>query len=104
MPPLRPCLDCQTLTTRPTCPTCTTNRNRTRGSATQRGYDREYQAFRITILNRDNWTCHICGKHLVGSDATVDHLLPLSSHPHLRLDPTNARACCRSDNSAKRDR
>lgn len=59
---------------------------------------------RLLILNRDGWLCYICGKALMGRDATVDHLVPISRAPELRLDPGNMRACCSAHNSGKRDR
>ena len=46
--PLRPCLDCETPTSRrdSRCPDCASARNRQRGSAHQRGYDGEHERLR----------------------------------------------------------
>jgi hypothetical protein len=37
----------------------------------------------LQILDRDGWICHWCGKPLVGSDATVDHLQTVRLRPDL---------------------
>jgi 5-methylcytosine-specific restriction protein A len=68
---------------------------------TARGYGADWQRVRRRILDRDQWTCYLCQKILVGTDATVDHVIPLSIDPSRRLDEDNLRACCRSCNSAK---
>jgi len=44
-------------------------------------------------LIRDNYTCQICG--LKESDIMlVDHVLPKSIHPELKLDPNNLQTLC----------
>jgi len=75
-----------------------------KGNTTQRGYGAEWQKIRRFILDRDQWTCYKCQKKLAGLDATVDHLIPLAVDRTLGLDPSNLAACCRSCNSAKRDK
>ena len=76
---------------------------RNRPSSTARGYDSDWIRVRIYVLERDRWTCQKCGKRLFGSDATVDHIIPLSKNG-ARLDPSNLQALCRKHNSAKKDR
>lgn len=34
-----------------------------------------WEALRLRVLNRDEWLCAYCGKHLEGRDATVDHIV-----------------------------
>lgn len=77
---------------------------RFRKTPTERGYDYQWRKLRIEVLNRDNWTCHYCQKKLVGSDATVDHLVPISVDTSLRLQKFNLVAACRSCNASKKDR
>ncbi len=48
--------------------------------------------------------CSGCGKEVYGSDITLDHILPVSLYPDLRLDPTNIQVMCRDCNSRKQDR
>jgi len=73
-------------------------------SSAQRGYDAQWRKVRLQVLDRDHWTCYICNKKLVGNDATVDHLVALSKDYEQRLNPDNLRACCRSCNSAKKNK
>ena len=73
-----------------------------RASREARGYDDAWRKVRLQILNRDAWVCYLCNKKLVGSDATVDHVVPISVNPALRLEPTNLKACCRGCNSGRK--
>ena len=79
--PLMPCLTCGIPSKHSRCDACESayqeKNPRVRATSTQRGYDYEWQKTRRRILNRDNWTCTYCGKKLVNSDATVDHIVPL---------------------------
>ena len=102
------CLDCGIPTDRSRCSKCFAARElskpiQKKESSTARGYDSKWQRIRLTILHRDNWLCHYCGKQLAGSDATVDHLIPLS-HNGERLSATNLVASCRSCNSRKKNK
>jgi 5-methylcytosine-specific restriction endonuclease McrA len=106
--PKMPCLDCGVPTLRSRCEQCQENHNimkpqRIRATSDARGYDYAWRKIRIQILNRDNWRCHYCEKVLSGSDATVDHLQPLSKFG-AKLDPSNLVAACRSCNSKKKDK
>lgn len=59
----------------------------------------EWQALRLQVLARDNWTCTWCSAHLDGADATVDHLTPKANGG---LDSLmNCVASCRSCNGAR---
>ena len=101
------CLDCGIPTNGSRCLACLTFiasvTPRERLSPTQRGYSYAWRKVRIKILERDRWTCHYCQKILQDSDATVDHLVPLSKDG-AQLDPSNLVAACRSCNSRKKDK
>jgi 5-methylcytosine-specific restriction endonuclease McrA len=57
-----------------------------------------YQKARLSVLQRDYFTCHYCGQEA----NTVDHLIPISKGG--TDEETNLVACCVKCNSAKRDR
>ena len=104
--PMLSCLDCGVPTPKSRCPRCAeireANNPRIRATPTQRGYNYQWIKIRKQILDRDGWLCQMCGKQLVGSDATVDHIFPL--HLGGTSIPSNLQSLCRSDNSAKRDK
>lgn len=106
--PKMPCLVCGIPTNSSRCPQCQSlyeqAHPRIRQTPTQRGYDYEWRKIRMAVLVRDNWTCHYCQKKLVGADATVDHLIPVSVDPSLRLNRSNLVSACRSCNSSKKDK
>lgn len=52
----------------------------------------EYKLWRISILERDNYTCQICNKR--GGNLNVDHIKPFSRSPELRLEINNGRTLC----------
>jgi 5-methylcytosine-specific restriction endonuclease McrA len=60
---------------------------------------RAWDETRILVLDRDNWTCQACGKPLIGTDATVDHVIPKSKGGS--DDLWNLISLCRKDNSTK---
>ena len=48
------------------------------------------------------WRCSACSKNLYKEkDAEVDHILPVSTYPHLRFTESNLQVLCRSCNSTK---
>ena len=105
----RVCLDCGSLTSLGSrCEPCQIGllrrmeATRQRPSATRRGYGNAWQRTRKAVLDRDGWICAKCGKHLVGADATVDHVVPKARGGTDSM--SNLVAMCRSHNSAKRDR
>ncbi|WP_144121135.1 HNH endonuclease [Catellatospora sichuanensis] len=67
-------------------------------SATQRGYDYEYQQNRILLL-RTNTLCWLCNRY--GSD-TADHIIPLSRGGSNKL--SNLRPAHKSCNSRRGNR
>jgi 5-methylcytosine-specific restriction endonuclease McrA len=105
----KPCLECGVPSRTSRCPSCSEkillNRPRpTKPGSTQRGYDAHWQKIRRLVLDRDGWVCYLCQKQLVGSDATVDHIISLKEDYSLRLDSKNLAACCRSCNSKKKNK
>jgi 5-methylcytosine-specific restriction endonuclease McrA len=52
----------------------------------------EYQQWRRDVMERDKYTCQICG--VLGGNLQVDHIKPYALFPELRLDPTNGRTLC----------
>jgi 5-methylcytosine-specific restriction protein A len=101
------CLDCGIPTAKSRCDTCqeireTNQPKRERPSSSMRGYDAQWNKIRVIVLRRDNWTCLQCNKKLIGSDATVDHRIPLTRGGTNEL--TNLQAMCRSCNSSKKNR
>jgi len=61
---------------------------------------RDYKAFRLKVLVRDQWSCFYCQQPAT----TVDHIIPVSKAPDLVVNFENAVACCTSCNSAKGSR
>jgi 5-methylcytosine-specific restriction endonuclease McrA len=61
---------------------------------------RDYKAFRLKVLARDQWSCFYCS----APAATVDHIIPISKAPDLVVSFENAVACCQSCNSSKGSR
>jgi 5-methylcytosine-specific restriction endonuclease McrA len=61
---------------------------------------RDYKAFRLKVLARDQWSCFYCS----APAATVDHIIPISKAPDLVVNYENAVACCQSCNSSKGSR
>jgi len=60
-----------------------------------------WEALRIKVLRRDNWTCKLCGQLCLGKkknghSPVVDHIKPTREFPELGLDPNNVRVLCRS--------
>ena len=105
----KPCINCGLPGPNTRCDRCANqylidHPPRPKRNTTERGYGSQWQAIRRTVLERDQWTCYICEKHLVGSDATVDHVVAISKDRSLALAPANLRACCRSCNSRKQNR
>ena len=68
---MRVCLDCPTLTpTGNRCPTCERQRDRARGTSTQRGYGAAHQKQRAALAAAqaagETLTCWRCGKPITG--------------------------------------
>lgn len=77
-------------------PTTRWHRTTPRGTSTQRGYGADWQRLRKQILEADS-QCHYCGKHAT----TVDHIVPISVDPSLRLERTNLVPACLACNTAR---
>lgn len=63
-----------------------------------------WKATRLRVLDRDGWTCSACGKHLVGSDATVDHVEAWANREGKTYSDADLIAMCRTCNGRKSDR
>ena len=61
---------------------------------------RDYKAFRLKVLARDQWSCFYCQQPAT----TVDHIIPVSKAPDLVVNYDNAVSCCVSCNSSKGSR
>lgn len=52
----------------------------------------EYRKWRVTVFERDNYTCQLCG--LRGVELNADHIKPYSLYPELRYVAGNGRTLC----------
>lgn len=59
---------------------------------------------RQRVLARDGWRCTRCHKELIGGDATVDHVSPISLSDSKTYDDSELIAMCRACNSRKGDK
>ena len=64
-----------------------------------RPYDYRWKRVRPVILARDGYRCYVRG--CTTPATTVDHIVPISEAPHLRLEPANLRASCSRHNSGR---
>jgi 5-methylcytosine-specific restriction endonuclease McrA len=56
---------------------------------------REWLAIRAKALARDQYSCVMCGASVRAKGASrVDHIHPVKSHPHLKLELSNLRTLC----------
>jgi 5-methylcytosine-specific restriction protein A len=65
---------------------------------------KQWEALRTTALRRDNYTCTKCGVLCLGKkkkspSPNVDHILPISKRPDLKLNLDNLRTLCSSCHS-----
>src|SRR3990167_3255116 len=52
----------------------------------------KYKAWRKAVLQRDNFTCLVCGQ--VGGELNADHIKQFSKFPLLRYEVTNGATLC----------
>jgi hypothetical protein len=66
----------------------------------------EWRKLRRAALTRDRYRCTICGVTVAKpGQATVDHVQPVRTHPHLALSLDNLRTLCRMhDNQSHREK
>lgn len=54
---------------------------------------------------KDNWAesyeCYLCGRYLLPTETTLDHIKPRSSNPELRYEMSNLAPCCMTCNTLK---
>lgn len=67
------------------------------------GSDSRWRRFRLTILERDRWTCTIQGPGCTHTADQVDHIHPLAKGGS-KYDPSNCRAACRNCNLGRSTR
>ncbi len=71
-----------------------------RGSAAQRGYDKDWRVFRLAYLSRHPLCVSAEHAHLVVA-TEIDHILPLRDRPDLKFQESNLQALCKSCHSRK---
>ncbi|MEO0344475.1 MAG: HNH endonuclease [Pseudomonadota bacterium] len=59
---------------------------------------RRWKHFRVTILERDGYTCVQCGSR---RRLEVDHILPVRTHPELGFEASNCQTLCASCHTRK---
>ena len=52
----------------------------------------EMQAWRVSVMERDDYTCQVCKKR--GGNLHADHIKPFALYPELRFDMSNGRTLC----------
>lgn len=69
-----------------------------RPTARERGYDAAWERLRAQVVAHHP----VCSMQGCGSTErlNVDHIVPVRTAPHRRLDPTNLRVLCQSCHSA----
>lgn len=102
---LRPCCEpgCRAVVPSGRCAEHRRKRERERGSASSRGYDSRWQAYRRAFLN-DHPLCDECAAQGRTVAATVvDHRVAHKGDPVLFWDPKNHRGLCKPCHDARVD-
>ena len=73
-------------------------KEKARPTRRQRGYDYSWKKLSKQLREQQPF-CSIAG--CTNKDLTVDHIIPLSEAPYLRLEITNLKVLCRKHNSSK---
>lgn len=60
---------------------------------------KEYQAWRKSVMRRDNYTCTHCGDNR-GGNLEADHIKPRYLYPELTFDIENGRTLCKDCHKA----
>ena len=55
---------------------------------------KEYELWRKSVFERDEYTCQICGE--IGGKLNADHIKRFAHYPELRLVTDNGRTLCES--------
>lgn len=65
-----------------------------------------WKHLRLLTRRRDRFRCVVCGISVARpGQARSDHIKSVSTHPHLRLEPSNVRTLCTNcDGQAHRER
>ncbi|WP_424139887.1 HNH endonuclease signature motif containing protein [Roseomonas chloroacetimidivorans] len=75
--------------------------DRIRGSASSRGYDRDWRKLRAVVLAEEP-LCRFCLAHGMLTPATeVDHIETVEARPDLRLVRSNLRSLCKPHHSSR---
>jgi 5-methylcytosine-specific restriction protein A len=103
--PMRPCSHCGAAVVRAgKCARHLKMADRQRGSSTARGYGAEHRdRFRAGVLQRDDWTCVLCGHVATVADhhpLTRRELVAQGLDPN---DPARGRSLCQSCHSSHTD-
>lgn len=56
-------------------------------------YSKKMRVWRVSVFERDNYTCQGCGKR--GGYLEADHIKPFAKFPEFRFDVNNGRTMCR---------
>jgi 5-methylcytosine-specific restriction endonuclease McrA len=94
----RPCAGCGRVVRATRCAECKRIKDRARPRRIDRGYDYAWNKLSRQLREQQPF-CSIAG--CKSQDLTVDHIIPLSEAPWLRLEISNLRVLCRSHNSQK---
>lgn len=72
-----------------------------RGSASARGYDRDWQRLRLVQLGNEPLCRHCYARHILTPAVEVDHVVPINVAPDRRLDIDNLQSLCKDCHGRK---